>query len=95
MKLTLFAVREMASNNTVWKHLKVEIVRETYTFLGMAYNKVAPAQVAHHSLLIKWLGSNPALNPVLFVSHLDVVPATEGSSSEWSRPPFGGEVHDK
>ena len=61
----------------------------------MAYTKVVSTQAADHSLLIRWQGSNPALNPVLFVSHLDVVPATEGSSSEWSRPPFGGEVHDK
>lgn len=60
-----------------------------------ASNKAAKAQVADYSLLIRWQGSIPALNPVLFVSHLDVVPATEGSSSEWSRSPFGGEVHDK
>ncbi|KAL3142393.1 hypothetical protein ABBQ38_002728 [Trebouxia sp. C0009 RCD-2024] len=50
--------------------------------------------VAEFSLLIRWQGSNTALNPVLFVSHLDVVPATEGDSSEWSRPPFGGDIHD-
>lgn len=58
-------------------------------------DRAAPAQVAEFSLLIRWQGSNTALNPVLFVSHLDVVPATEGDSSEWSRPPFGGDIHDK
>lgn len=52
-------------------------------------------KVAEHSLLIKWQGSNQSLDPVLFVSHMDVVPATEGPSSEWSKAPFGGEVSDK
>ena len=52
-------------------------------------------QVAEHSLLIRWQGKDASLDPVLFVSHLDVVPATEGVSSEWSQPPFGGVVHDK
>ena len=52
-------------------------------------------QVADHSLLIRWQGKDLALDPVLFVSHLDVVSATEGASSEWSQPPFGGVVHDK
>lgn len=54
-----------------------------------------PLQVAQHSLLFKWQGQNAALNPVLFVSHLDVVPATVGSHSGWSKDPFSGEVTDK
>ena len=53
------------------------------------------AQIAEHSLLIQWQGRDMSLKPVLFVSHVDVVPATEGVSSEWSRPPYGGEIFDK
>ena len=52
-------------------------------------------QVAQHSLLFRWEGGNAALNPVLFVSHMDVVPATEGDHSGWNRNPFGGEIADK
>ncbi|DBA81464.1 TPA: hypothetical protein ACH3X1_007247 [Trebouxia sp. C0004] len=50
--------------------------------------------IAEHSLLIQWQGRDMSLKPVLFVSHIDVVPATEGVSSEWSKPPFGGEIFD-
>lgn len=50
--------------------------------------------IAEHSLLIQWQGRDMSLKPVLFVSHIDVVPATEGVSSKWSRPPYGGEIFD-
>lgn len=52
-------------------------------------------QVAQHSLLLRWNGQNDALQPVLFVSHMDVVPATEGSHSDWSKEPFSGQLADK
>lgn len=83
---------------SIWKHLTAETVSQAW--IGLLHqsfdsDRAAPAQVAEFSLLIRWQGKNPALNPVLFVSHLDVVPATEGDSSEWSRPPFSGDIHDK
>lgn len=46
-----------------------------------------------HSLLLTLRGSNPALRPVLLVSHMDVVPApTEGTN--WTHPPFSGDIAD-
>ena len=53
------------------------------------------SQVAQHSLLFKWSGHHFNLNPVLFVSHIDVVPATEGHQSDWSSGPFSGDVTEK
>ena len=42
------------------------------------------------NLLMKWKGSDPSLQPIILISHLDVVPA-EG---EWTYPPFSGELVD-
>jgi carboxypeptidase PM20D1 len=46
------------------------------------------------SLLYHWQGSDPALKPVLFMAHQDVVPVDPSSLSEWQHPPFSGEVAD-
>lgn len=42
------------------------------------------------NLLVKWKGKNSKLNPIILISHLDVV-AAEG---EWSYPPFSGTIAD-
>ncbi len=91
------------SYSSVWKQLSVEVVcGDLYSasYPALASQSVSlthrfAAQIAEHSLLIQWQGRDTSLKPVLFVSHIDVVPATEGVSSEWSRPPYGGEIFDK
>ena len=40
------------------------------------------------NLLVKWKGKNPKLDPIILISHLDVVPA-EG---KWKYPPFSGKI---
>ena len=50
--------------------------------------------VAGYSLLYTWVGSDPALPPVLLAAHQDVVPVVPGSLARWSQPPFGGVVAD-
>lgn len=42
------------------------------------------------SLLIRWPGTEEALEPVLFCGHLDVAPV----QGEWVHAPFGGEVEE-
>ena len=42
------------------------------------------------NLLVKWKGKNSKLNPIILISHLDVVPA-EG---KWTYPPFSGTIVD-
>lgn len=42
------------------------------------------------SLLFKWECKNPKCEPVLFMSHQDVVEAT----GEWKHPPFSGHIED-
>ena len=42
------------------------------------------------NLLVKWKGKNSKLDPIILISHLDVVPA-EGN---WTYPPFSGTIAD-
>ena len=44
------------------------------------------------SLLYTWVGKDPELEPIMLISHLDVVPADEDEGSGWTYPPFNGEI---
>ncbi|HOE71219.1 MAG TPA: M20 family peptidase [Brevefilum sp.] len=45
------------------------------------------------SLLYTWKGSKSDLQPIMLISHLDVVPADEDDPA-WEHPPFSGELAD-
>ncbi len=51
---------------------------------------VVEYKVIKGSLLLKWKGTNPELEPVLLMNHQDVVEA----SGEWKYPPFSGTIAD-
>lgn len=44
------------------------------------------------SLVVRWKGSDPSLDPLLLLAHLDVVPVDPASVDEWRFPPFSGDV---
>ncbi|MGK2741999.1 M20 family peptidase [Tepidicaulis sp. LMO-SS28] len=46
------------------------------------------------SLLFTWQGSDASLDPVLLMSHIDVVPVMPGTEGAWEKPPFSGTVSD-
>ncbi|WP_116368134.1 M20/M25/M40 family metallo-hydrolase [Parahaliea mediterranea] len=50
--------------------------------------------INHYSLLFTWPGSDPALAPVLFDAHYDVVPIEPGTEGDWRHPPFSGAIAD-
>lgn len=50
--------------------------------------------VGEHSLLYTWQGSNAALKPILLLAHLDVVPADDEATAQWTHPPFAGRLAD-
>lgn len=50
--------------------------------------------IGNHSLLYIWPGHDPALDPALFMAHYDVVPVETGSETDWTHPPFAGDVAD-
>lgn len=75
---------------------------EYFTLLQKEFEIIYPHvhQVMHKeivggsSLIYTWVGSNPELDPVLFTSHQDVVPADPDSLDQWTYPPFSGEIAD-
>lgn len=46
------------------------------------------------SLLLKWSGSDPELDPIILMGHYDVVPADPASLDRWTHPPFSGTIAD-
>ena len=42
------------------------------------------------NLMMKWKGTDPSLDPIIMISHMDVVPA-EGT---WTHGPFSGDIAD-
>lgn len=65
-------------------------------FLGENYphlhERAELRKIGTYSLLFRWEGSNPELNPALFLGHFDVVPVTVDSEEFWEYPAFSGEV---
>ena len=75
-----------------------EAFRDFHDFLERAYPRISGRAtrtvVAEYSLVYHLQGSDAALEPVLFMSHFDVVPVEENTLGEWTHAPFGGVVQD-
>lgn len=69
-----------------------------HDYLKQTYPKAHAAMerevVNEYSLLFTWKGSEPALEPILLMAHMDVVPVEGGSETEWAHPAFAGEIAD-
>lgn len=50
--------------------------------------------IGDYSLLYTWRGTDPALAPILFMAHMDVVPVEPGTRQDWTHPPFAGTIAD-
>lgn len=70
--------------------------RDFRDFLQSAYplvHKNATRTVVNeYSLIFHLPGSDPSLQPVLFMGHMDVVPIEEITRDKWTHPPFSGTV---
>jgi len=64
------------------------------TLYPQVHKKLKRELINEYSLLYTWKGKNKDLAPVMFISHLDVVPADESEGSDWTHPPFSGELAD-
>lgn len=59
-----------------------------------AHSEMELEMIGGEGLLFRWPGSDLNLDPVLFVSHQDVVPVEPGTESEWTYPAFEGTIAD-
>ncbi len=66
-------------------------MRETYPDF---YAAVSTETVDSYAQLSVWKGSDPTLEPIVFLAHQDVVPASEEPNSGWDKPPFDGIIAD-
>lgn len=66
-------------------------IEETYPHIT---EKLERTKINTCSLLYKWQGTDPALAPVLFNAHLDVVPVDENTLNSWKAKPFSGAIKD-
>ena len=68
-----------------------QFLRDNYP---LVFDALEVETVNGFSLLLRWPGSDPALAPVLFTAHTDVVPVEPGTEGDWQHPPFAGVVAD-
>ncbi len=71
-----------------------ESLLRLHDFLEVTYPRtwahLAVETISDHSLLLEWVGTEPALEAVVLMAHLDVVPVEAESVDRWSHPPFSG-----
>ncbi|MCF8471039.1 MAG: M20 family peptidase [Parvibaculum sp.] len=74
-------------------HAAMTDFRDWLTNTYPAFSKAAAREiVGGYSLLYTWAGTDPSLDPVLLMSHLDVVPVAPGTESQWEEAPFSGAI---
>lgn len=70
-----------------------------HTFLDETYPNVAKTLtkevIGKASLLYRWEGKNPDLEPMALLSHQDVVPVAEGTEADWEHDAFSGYIDDE
>jgi carboxypeptidase PM20D1 len=69
------------------------------TFLLNSYPAVHRALTREYigeslTMLYRWQGSDPSLEPLLLLAHQDVVPVPPDTEARWSQPPWDGVIAD-
>ena len=63
------------------------LLRERYPLI---HEKLELKEFGRGSLLFRWPGSDPSLDPIALLAHQDVVPVSEGTEDDWEHPAFEG-----
>lgn len=87
IKYKTIAGKEAA--NTDW-----EVFDSFHAFLRERYplmhEKLELTVIAKGSLVFRWQGTHPELDPIALLAHQDVVPISEGTLQDWEHDPFEG-----
>ncbi len=67
-----------------------EMAKRLESLYPKVHSRLTRESFRFHSLLYRWLGSDPSLPPVVLMAHMDVVPTED----DWTHPPFEGAVGD-
>ena len=78
------------------ERMDLEVFEAFHRFLESSYPlthaRLRRETVNGYSLLFTWEGKRAALKPVLFMSHIDVVPVERGTEESWTYPPYSGAI---
>ena len=69
----------------------LQFLKETYPLVNSRFESEI---INKYSLVYRWKGSDPSLDPLLLLGHYDVVPVEAGTEKEWSEAPFDGSIKD-
>ncbi|MBR0536595.1 MAG: M20/M25/M40 family metallo-hydrolase, partial [Clostridia bacterium] len=85
-------IRTVADKNP--EKMNWAVFEEFHAFLRERYplvhEKLELTVINRGSLLFRWQGTRPDLDPIALLSHQDVVPISEGTWDDWTHPPFDG-----
>lgn len=69
-----------------------------FDHFATAFPRVHEAMTVTHvnglSRLYTWQGSDPSLDPIVLMAHVDVVPVADNADAVWTHPPFAGTKAD-
>ena len=68
-----------------------ELMRELFP---LVHRELQLTKINRYSLLYRWPGRDSTKKPILFISHMDVVPVEEGTEKDWEEKPFSGAQKD-
>ncbi len=72
--------------------------RRFHAYLDSAFPRVHALlereTVNEYSLLYRWEGADPSMDPIVLMAHMDAVPVEPGTERDWSRDPFSGDIVD-
>ena len=69
----------------------IDFLKTTYP---LVFSSLEDTIINGRNILLKWKGSNPALQPAILYAHMDVVPVEQNTLTQWKHPAFGGVVAD-
>ncbi len=82
-------VSHVDPNETDWAEFEKfhEFLRTEYPLIT---KNLSVETIGRASLIYRWQGKDPSLEPIALLSHQDVVPVEEGTEHEWTHPGFDG-----
>lgn len=81
---------EIAPDSTAFNGFH-QFLEDTYPLM---HEKLTLEKINEYSLLYKWEGTDSSKQPIILLSHQDVVPVDEPTLKDWEAGPFEGKVTD-
>lgn len=91
IQIPTISISDTASIDTVSFKRFGEYIASSYPRI---HANLVKTMVKDFSFIFEWKGKNSSLDPIVLMSHYDVVPVEPAALSNWSAPPFSGLITD-